>query len=82
MKPFNSRQLSENEFLQTKPAEETWRIFRIMSEFVEGFDTMKGLTPAVSVFGSARMPEDDPMYDVCVETSLAYGEDVLRSAAV
>jgi uncharacterized protein (TIGR00730 family) len=69
MKTFNTRRLSENEFLQTQPADETWRVFRIMSEFVEGFDTMQGLTPAVSVFGSARMPATDPMYDVCVETA-------------
>jgi predicted Rossmann-fold nucleotide-binding protein len=69
MKTFNTRRLSENEFLQTQPADETWRVFRIMSEFVEGFDTMRNLTPAVSVFGSARMPATDPMYDVCVETA-------------
>ena len=32
-------------------AEETWRIFRIMAEFVEGFETMSRVPPAVSVFG-------------------------------
>ena len=69
MKTFNSRRWSENEFLQNKPSDETWRVFRIMSEFVEGFDTMQGLAPAVSVFGSARLSPSDPMYDVCVETT-------------
>ncbi len=68
MKTFNSRRWSEHEFLQNKPSDETWRVFRIMSEFVEGFDTMQGLAPAVSVFGSARLAPSDPMYDVCVET--------------
>jgi hypothetical protein len=43
-------------------AEETWRIFRIIAEFVEGFETMSRLGPAVSVFGSARTPPDDPDY--------------------
>ncbi len=43
-------------------AEETWRVFRIMSEFVDGFETMCRVPPAVSVFGSARVTPDDPQY--------------------
>lgn len=39
-----------------------WRIFRIMSEFVEGFDKLSRLGPCVSVFGSARTKPDDPYY--------------------
>ena len=41
---------------------DTWRIFRIMSEFVDGFETMSHVGPAVSIFGSARTPEDHPNY--------------------
>jgi uncharacterized protein (TIGR00730 family) len=42
--------------------EEAWRMFRIMSEFIEGFDTLAGLTPAVTVYGSARVLPDDPLF--------------------
>ncbi|MCP4378268.1 MAG: TIGR00730 family Rossman fold protein [bacterium] len=42
--------------------EDPWRVFRILSEFVDGFDTMSHIGPAVSIFGSARTPVDDPYY--------------------
>lgn len=39
-----------------------WRVFRIMSEFVEGFEDLQEIQPGVSIFGSARTPEGDPYY--------------------
>jgi uncharacterized protein (TIGR00730 family) len=42
--------------------EDPWRVFRIMSEFVEGFETMSRVGWAVSIFGSARSPQSDPYY--------------------
>ena len=42
--------------------EESWRIFRIMAEFVEAIDTLSGIKNAVSIFGSARTAPDDPYY--------------------
>ena len=48
-------------------AQETWRVFRIMAEFVEGFDVMSQIGPAVSVFGSARTPSDRADYHQGVE---------------
>lgn len=50
-------------------SEETWRVFRIMSEFVDGFDTMSRVAPAVSVFGSARSTPDDPHYAMAEQLS-------------
>jgi len=44
--------------------EESWRMFRIIGEFVEGFDTLSRITPAVTVFGSARARPGDFAYDM------------------
>ena len=41
-----------------------WRIFRVMSEFVEGFEILSELGPCVSVFGSARTQPDHPYYEM------------------
>ena len=43
-------------------AKDSWRMFRIMSEFVDGFEDLAEVTPAVSIFGSARVKPDDPSY--------------------
>jgi uncharacterized protein (TIGR00730 family) len=48
---------------------DTWRVFRIMGEFVEGFDELATLTHAVSIFGSARTRSDDPYYKAAEETA-------------
>lgn len=44
------------------PADETWRLFRIMAEFVDGFETMSQVGKAISVFGSARTRQRAPHY--------------------
>ena len=46
-----------------------WRVFRIMSEFVEGFDELSHIPPSVGIFGSARTKPDDPVYTAAVETA-------------
>ena len=77
--PPVSKETEDERFLQSTVAEleerglfrggkESWRVFRIMGEFVEGFDELSTLGPCVSVFGSARMTSADPVYDRCVET--------------
>src|SRR5436190_9457868 len=42
--------------------EDPWRIFRIMAEFVDSFETLSKVGPAVTIFGSARTPATDPFY--------------------
>lgn len=48
---------------------DTWRVFRIMAEFIEGFEEMAHIGPAVSIFGSARTDRSDPSYKLCVRTA-------------
>jgi uncharacterized protein (TIGR00730 family) len=47
--------------------DQSWRIFRIISEFTEGFDELSGLCDAISIFGSARLPEEHFYYEKTVE---------------
>jgi hypothetical protein len=49
---------------------ETWRVFRIMSEFVEGFETLKDLGPAITIFGSARTRKDDWSYKATLKVAM------------
>lgn len=53
----------EKQFLiDTFKLSESWRIFKIMGEFVEGIDTLHDIGPAVSIFGSARVKPKNPVY--------------------
>lgn len=45
-------------------AESSWRMFKIMAEFVEGFERMDKIGPCVSIYGSARTPEDNTYYQM------------------
>ena len=47
--------------------DQSWRIFRIISEFTEGFDHLSGVHDAISIFGSARLANDHPYYIKTVE---------------
>ena len=46
--------------------EDPWRIFRIMAEFVDSFETLSHVGPSVTIFGSARTPVNDPFYKASV----------------
>ncbi|HEX9975624.1 MAG TPA: TIGR00730 family Rossman fold protein [Dehalococcoidales bacterium] len=54
--------------------EESWRLFRIIGEFVEGFDKLSGIEPAVSIYGSARIQPGDKLYAQTEEIARRLGE--------
>src|SRR4029079_15021713 len=66
--------LTDDEVLLRSPEPEdeyktsdSWRVFRILGEFVNGFDHLATITRGVSIFGSARTHPDDPMYKAARE---------------
>jgi uncharacterized protein (TIGR00730 family) len=54
--------------------EESWRMFRIIGELVEGFDKLSGIGPAVTIYGSARTGAGDEIYAQTVEIARRLGE--------
>ncbi|HEX7047264.1 MAG TPA: TIGR00730 family Rossman fold protein [Gammaproteobacteria bacterium] len=53
---------------------ESWKIFQIMAEFVEGFEKLVTIKPSVSIFGSARTPPEHPNYDLGVRIAKALSD--------
>ena len=54
---------------QQRLSQESWKVFQIMAEFVQGYETLASIEPAVSIFGSARYNEDNPWYGLTVEVA-------------
>src|SRR5262245_58810025 len=57
--------------------EDPWRIFRIMAEFVDSFETLSQVGPGVTVFGSARILPGDPYYQATIELTRALAKNNL-----
>lgn len=59
-----------NKSMRAQPVEDhvltrqSWKVFQIMAEFVEGFERLSSISPSVSIFGSARTKTDDPYYEL------------------
>ena len=73
----------DEQLFESRPAErpelpfqksDSWRVLRIMGEFVWGFDHLADIKDGVSIFGSARTAPDDPMYGAAVETGRRLAE--------
>lgn len=60
------KNLEDEEQLFTADA---WRVFRIISEFVDGFETMTNIGPSVSIFGSARLQPENPYYKLAIDVA-------------
>jgi len=54
--------------------EESWRMFRIMGELVEGFDKLSGIEPAVTIYGSSRVKADAELYTQTEEIAYRLGQ--------
>jgi uncharacterized protein (TIGR00730 family) len=54
--------------------DQSWRIFRIISEFTEGFDKLSGICDAISIFGSARLKPEHPYYLKTIEIAELLGQ--------
>ncbi|TAH02708.1 MAG: TIGR00730 family Rossman fold protein [Sphingobacteriales bacterium] len=62
------RSALENKTWQEIKVTDSWQIFKIMAEFVDGFEKLAKIGPCVSIFGSARTPADNKYYQIAVET--------------
>src|SRR5829696_3775568 len=73
------RRHTEDEWLLYGPEQaafkgkDAWRVLRIMGEFVEGFERLADIGPAVTIFGSARISPADPMYGAAAEVGRLLG---------
>lgn len=53
----------------TRFEKDVWSVFKVMGEFVDGYEKMSQVGPSVSFFGSARLSQDNPYYKMAVETA-------------
>jgi uncharacterized protein (TIGR00730 family) len=81
-RPHRDRRTEDRKLLQPLPYADTafletdaWRALRIVGEFVDGFDALARLGPAVTVFGSARTGRDEPIYEAARQLGRRLAED-------
>ncbi len=67
-------QLSLTPINDTELTRESWKIFQIMAEFVEGFERLARIKPSVSIFGSARTEPDHPYYQLAEDIARALSD--------
>lgn len=70
----NVKKSKQRNWTESK-AHSSWQIFKIMAEFVEGFETMAKIGPCVSIFGSARTKPGNKYYEMTVDIAKRLGEE-------
>lgn len=70
---MNNRDLKIIEELKIRQGD-TWRVLKIMSEFVQGFDALSSVGPAITFFGSSRLKEDNYYYKMAYRTAFMLGK--------
>jgi uncharacterized protein (TIGR00730 family) len=74
LKRNNGYRDSEKQYVIDALAEDSWRLFRIMGEFVQGFEEMSDVEQAVTIFGSARLKEDHPCFEKAEKLARMFAE--------
>ncbi len=81
IRTFSLPETEDEKFLQSPSSDptdftrqDTWRVMRIMAEFIEGFDNLANVTKGVTIFGSARTHPEDPQYTAAQETAKLLAE--------
>jgi uncharacterized protein (TIGR00730 family) len=81
IRTFAAPVTEDEKFLQSRVGDptdftrqDTWRVMRIMAEFIEGFDNLADVTRGVTIFGSARTHPEDPQYAAAMETARLLAE--------
>ncbi len=69
----NKRQQIQSRY-DSRFEKDVWSVFKVMGEFVDGYEKMSHVGPSVSFFGSARLKEDHPYYNMAVETARKLSE--------
>ena len=71
----NLSKLSKTRRWSESRANSSWQIFKIMAEFVDGFEAMAKIGPCISIFGSARTKPENPYYALTVEIAKELAEE-------
>ena len=71
---YNSYFSEKRDELKKRSGRDSWVVFKIMAEFVEGFEALAEIGPCVSIFGSARTKPEEPYYELGVEVAQKLAE--------
>jgi uncharacterized protein (TIGR00730 family) len=71
----DNKRSSQHMIDETDLTRESWKVFQIMAEFVDGFETLAGIKPSISMFGSARFGDDHAYYQLAEEIARGLSDE-------